>query len=342
MFLSSKNYLEQFRSLIKNSENLSLAVAFWGKGAETLIQTVWAGKTLRILCNLGSGGTNPKVIRNLLKISEIRPELQILVLDDLHAKVAVSETAAIVGSANLSANGLGFEDVECSGWQEAGMLVNNEAQVSELQQWFDELWIRGEVVTEERLIAAEEQWSKNRRSRPIVYTNSFTKTSLTALRDRDIYVAIYHESASAQAEAEVIEVKRDALQLGLQGVNVDNLDFYEGWPEDGDESLPKNKIIISVHYELAGGVDVDGAWERVPELDRTFNSDETGEKIQLTIVRPVEKVAALSFLKSDQKVLEKWFKPWIDELSIGPETDFARCVPFDNFIDWKEKQSPGE
>ncbi|CNL27942.1 Uncharacterised protein [Yersinia frederiksenii] len=32
MFLSSKNYLGQFRSLVDNSESLSLAVAFWGKG----------------------------------------------------------------------------------------------------------------------------------------------------------------------------------------------------------------------------------------------------------------------------------------------------------------------
>jgi HKD family nuclease len=341
MFLSSKNYLEQFRYLVKNSENLSLAVAFWGKGADTLIEKEWTGKTLRILCNLGSGGTNPKVIRNLLKLRELRPGMQILLQDDLHAKVAVSDVAAIVGSANLSANGLGFEDVECINWQEAGMLVNDIVQVSELQQWFDEQWARGEEVTEERLASDEEQWRKNRCSRLIV-TNSFTKTPLAALRDRDIYVAIYRESASVQADDEIIEVRNDVRQLGGQGINADNLDFYEGWSDESEEPLPKNKPIISVRYKKNEFIKVDGAWERVPELDRVFYSDETGEKVELTIVKPMEQIATLSFGESDRKVLKKWFKQWIDELSIGPETDYARCLPFDKFIDWKEGHSSGE
>lgn len=341
MFLSSKNYLEQFRYLIKNSENLSLAVAFWGKGAETLIKTAWSGKRLRILCNLGCGGTNPKVILNLLKLAKIKPGLQVFFLDDLHAKVAVNQTAAIVGSANLSANGLGFEDIECSGWQEAGILINDAEQVSELQQWFDEQWARGEEVTEEHLSAVEEQWRKNRRSRPIG-ASSFTETQLTTLRDHDIYVAIYREAASIQAKAEIIEVRKDAKQAEVQGINADELDFYEGWPDDGDEPLPKDKPIISVYYESDGHVIIDGLWKRVPERDRTFGCNKMGEKIQLTVVKPAEEIGILNFLESNQKWLAKWLKSWIDGLSIGPETDFARCVPFDDFIDWKEKQSSGE
>lgn len=341
MFLSSKNYLEQFRCLVKKSENLSLAVAFWGKGADTLIEKEWTGKTLRILCNLGSGGTNPKVIRNLLKLRDISSGIQILLQDNLHAKVAVSEATAIVGSANLSANGLGFEDVECINWQEAGMLVHDTVQVSEVQQWFDEQWAHGEEVTEERLASAEEQWRRSRHNR-LIGTNSFAKTPLTALRNRDIYVAIYSESASVQADDEIIEVRNDVRQLGGQGINADILDFYEGWSDEGEEPLPKNKPIISVLYKKDEYIEVDGAWERVPELDRIFYSDKTGGKVELTIVKPVEQIATLRFGTSDRNVLKKWFKQWIDELSIGPETDYARCIPFDKFIDWKESQSSGK
>lgn len=43
MFLSSKKYLEQFRSLVESSEELSIAVAFWGEGAQKLIGMAWHG-----------------------------------------------------------------------------------------------------------------------------------------------------------------------------------------------------------------------------------------------------------------------------------------------------------
>lgn len=52
---------------------------------------------------------------------------------DLHAKVALSPTCAMFGSANFTQRGL-FER------QEVGALVHDPAQVAALQDWFDGVW----------------------------------------------------------------------------------------------------------------------------------------------------------------------------------------------------------
>lgn len=54
MFLSSENYLDQVKLLAGSSQNLSLAVAFWGNGAEKSFDN-WQGGNIKILCNLSNG-----------------------------------------------------------------------------------------------------------------------------------------------------------------------------------------------------------------------------------------------------------------------------------------------
>ncbi|MNJ31132.1 hypothetical protein D3C77_257580 [compost metagenome] len=337
MFLSSKNYQEQFRNLVESSADLSLAVAFWGSGAETLIAKAWAGQTLRILCNLGSGGTNPQVIRELIELAKEKPGLQVLTLDDLHAKVAVSRSAAVVGSANISANGLGFEGVECSGWQEAGMLVDDQMQIVQIQVWFDDLWSRGEEITEERLATAQFQWIKNRGSRPIG-ASSFIEAPVTSLRAREIYVAVYQLPSSDQAKVEAAQASKDARRSDLPEVRNAKLDFFEDWPDDSEEPLPKDAPIIVMRYGSTKRVTCQSAWQRIPQLDREFVSNETGKKVPLIMTGRLELVAGLPFSKADGAELAKRLKPWIDDLYIGAESGTARCIPLDDFIEWERSQ----
>ena len=80
------------------------AVAFWGRGAEELTRGI-GHDNVKIICNLKSGGTNPYVIE-VLQHQNVRQN------DLLHAKVYLGDNAAIVCSANASANGLGFEGRE--------------------------------------------------------------------------------------------------------------------------------------------------------------------------------------------------------------------------------------
>jgi len=63
--------------------------------------------------------------------------VQVRRLDNLHAKVVHTSTQALVGSANLSANGLNLEGEESSGWREAGYLVRDGQQLAAIRDWFE-------------------------------------------------------------------------------------------------------------------------------------------------------------------------------------------------------------
>jgi hypothetical protein len=135
------------------SGNVDCAVAFWGEGAEEMFSNM-EGRRLRIICNLRMGGTNPEVI------SKIRNFARVHHSDTLHAKVYLGSTAAVITSANASANGLGVDEGSSSHWEEAGYLVSDMA---EIRNWFERLSRRSKSVTEADLERAKLTWA-NRQS----------------------------------------------------------------------------------------------------------------------------------------------------------------------------------
>lgn len=106
--------------------NVRCAVAFWGRGAEDNITP-----DARVICNLKSGGTNPFVLKALIKTG-----VTIRQCNRLHAQVYIGNDYAIVASANASANGMGLEGTEQTSWIEAGVRLDN---VSPISHWFEEL-----------------------------------------------------------------------------------------------------------------------------------------------------------------------------------------------------------
>lgn len=337
MFLSTKNYLTEFRRLIEGGTRVSIAVAFWGREADKMIETAWTGQSLRILFNLGNGGTNPTVIRKLVDISARLPGLQLRIADDLHAKVAVSETSAIIGSANCSINGLGLEGAECAGWQEAGVLIEDNAQITHAQEWFDALWTRGDAITEQRLAAAEIQWARNRSSRPKLAKSFSEALDAGQLRNRDIYVEIHQLKASDEAEEAAAEAIKQARRDGVSEVRNSKVDFYENWPDDAEEPLPIGKPIISVYYGPTKRVTITGACLRIPQLDRPFKSA-SGEKSSVVMVGKLSEVSGFTVTKIDATLLAKRIRPWVKDLFRDEDPGTARCVLLDDFLDWEETQ----
>lgn len=131
-FVTPDDYKQRFEQLLDNEHDLSLAVAFWGEGAVKLISSR-PSKHFRILCNLMSGGTNPYVIRELCELAESSGgRIQIRQCDRLHAKVVVGKRQALIGSANVSGNGLGLGDQGSAHWLEAGVLTSEESVVGAL------------------------------------------------------------------------------------------------------------------------------------------------------------------------------------------------------------------
>lgn len=93
-----------------------------------------------------------------------------------------------------------------------------------------------------------------------------------------------------------------------------------------------------MHYGRSKRVRADGAWIRIPQVDTTFVSIETGKSISLIAVGRLERVVGLYFPNSDEAELATRLKPWIDTLFIDSKPENGRCLPYDDYLDWKESQ----
>ena len=108
-----------------------LAVAFIGKDALERLGLSNSDRT-RVICDLWSGGCNPGAVRELhiagYKIKNLR---------NLHAKVYLGDRAAVIGSANLSSNGFGDPEAPQQWGLEAGVLVDQPSELTEIASWFE-------------------------------------------------------------------------------------------------------------------------------------------------------------------------------------------------------------
>jgi PLD-like domain len=80
-----------------------VAVPFWGRGGVQSLG-LQRGSNVRIICNLDHPGCNPNVFEELCVL-----EIEVKTHRRLHAKICVTPTIAIVGSSNVSTNGLTVE-----------------------------------------------------------------------------------------------------------------------------------------------------------------------------------------------------------------------------------------
>ncbi|QMV74349.1 hypothetical protein HS961_16750 [Comamonas piscis] len=160
MFLKSGACIAARIRLLTNENHTTparLAVAFWGDGAEKIIQ----GPS-QIICDLESGACNPDAISNLL----LRQNCTVLKYSGLHAKVVISTDGAVVSSANMSKNGLGGEDNSASRTIEAGYFIPNTAQeYEEIAVWFEDLWKAATEITSTDLALAKVKWESRKRDR---------------------------------------------------------------------------------------------------------------------------------------------------------------------------------
>ncbi len=109
------------------------------------------------------GGTNPFTLDEYL-----RPRFTVQQHDTLHAKVYINETAAIVASANASANGLGFEGQEQAAWHEAGLFTEDRKMVEEIGCWFEHIWCASRPIEDDDIMNAKAAWKARQASKPLL------------------------------------------------------------------------------------------------------------------------------------------------------------------------------
>ncbi|GAB3367137.1 hypothetical protein GCM10027395_25720 [Giesbergeria sinuosa] len=158
MLLLEDNLSREIKKLLSGDNTLRIAVAFIGNGASRLINPM--ARDVRIVCNLTMGGTNPVEVARL--IEQFGKE-NIRQIDNLHAKLYISSEYAIVGSANMSNNGLGTQP---NALREAGYKFNlDQPSGKRSLDWFHNLWESAHPITDQDLKETAEKWSRRNRAR---------------------------------------------------------------------------------------------------------------------------------------------------------------------------------
>ncbi|RTR38432.1 hypothetical protein EKG38_12990 [Shewanella canadensis] len=154
MFLDSnttiRKNIDRLTALQSSEQPILIAVAYWGKDSEQMLSE---HRKYNVICNLTDGGTNPHAIRRIMELENI----EIHHLQRLHAKVVIGEKETIIGSANFSANGLGYGQAESCGLIEASITTKTDESIT---NWFINLWEASTQITEEDLRKAEGAWDQ--------------------------------------------------------------------------------------------------------------------------------------------------------------------------------------
>ena len=260
-FLNSGNAIrEKIRETFENASNIRCIVAFWGNGALGLFDGM--GKEclrgIRIVCNLTMGGTNPRVIEEMLE-----NEIVVRHSPTLHSKVYWTDRGVIVGSANASANGLSLESAAQEGWFESALYSNHRRIIDEVGRYVDEMWCKSNEITRRDLEKARRNWRKRR---PFSSPNDelgfldALKRGMFTDRDTPVYIGMDVDPAAEFGE----DVARKADKMQQQYLDLRGRELG-AWVWEGDCGIPQGIYVISFFLGRLGGVRKTGIWKTLPE-----------------------------------------------------------------------------
>ncbi|WP_411565342.1 phospholipase D family protein [Pseudomonas orientalis] len=328
-FIAPNGYRKALTRLVTEEESLDVAVAFWGDGAQKLILPVKT-KPIRIICNLKTGGTNPGVIESFLTLSrEVGLQVQIRQCEVLHAKVVIGKTQAVIGSANISANGLGLEDEDSAHWLEAGVHIRERSELDKMQAWFDSLWSSAHVsaIKNSDIQAAQIAWERNRQhptpaTASIPEFFSFTDFTIPSLRRAKAYALLYRQDLSPSAKATLKAAQSQSVAPQHNFQTDIRLWGYENWPDFPSDIRAE---YVDVRWGNRTGVRVFGACRLLGQRAKVEYDDSALGT--LDIANPVETLLDLPFGKQAQKLMELALKPYIEAVwKAANGDDYVRVI----------------
>jgi len=247
-FVFGSENTKLLKRTLNGPDDLDCVVAFWGS---EIISTLRSNlkrnpkRKLRIICNLQSGAVNPEFAEFCLNSKQI----QIKTDPRLHSKVIFSKNEYVVGSANISSNGLGHEGEELKGWMESSITGKDSVILQSVANWFVSEWGKADKINTEMLKEAKINWQK-RKHNPTVMTVKRHGDLLQAIlkdphafNDKNIYLAIYRSRHSPEGQKKHEKVEQDA--------GIKDLASYENW------SLPENSFFIDIYYGIRGAIEIN-------------------------------------------------------------------------------------
>lgn len=207
LLITENEISAKLKEALRDEINLDIAVAFWGDGNPLI--DVFKTKNTRIICNLESGGTNPKIIEDLIKHGN---EVQVKQNSKLHAKTYLGDGFVIIGSSNVSTNGMVNEGSEIVGWHEANVYSSERNLVNQAAKWFNKIWSdhsETRMISQADLREAKIKWENKRKSRVILQEdNIFQNPDL--VKDKNIRITSdRYEQISNNANREYKKIKEE-------------------------------------------------------------------------------------------------------------------------------------
>lgn len=148
--------INPYERLMEQANHICLAAPYYTESKQ-IVQGAAAGKKFQVLVGLNSA-THPQALESICGIANVAVRY---LTHRFHAKIFIFDSAAILGSANLTDGGLvsNREAVLCLDQPE------DSYAVEEIRALFLELWDSGNVLTEEVLEKFKLAWLASRRQR---------------------------------------------------------------------------------------------------------------------------------------------------------------------------------
>jgi hypothetical protein len=194
-----------FRKAARGAKDAVVAVPFWGRGAVKALGLTQKLR-IRVICNLDQSACNPHVIDEIRRLG-----IKVCTNPRLHAKIYATPELAIVGSSNVSTNGMTVEGAAAKGWIEANVASTDATFIADVQALFEEIWDLPETT---RVRAADIKAAlANRPPPPAPLLRS--KTLLAACRENpqafaSVYVVPYNKDLSKTAGQRLATMKKEA------------------------------------------------------------------------------------------------------------------------------------
>lgn len=242
-FLDGTETTKAIKNLVKKSKTIYAAVAYWGNGASEILEGLRPNADICIICDLMSGACNPNETRHLLKTYG---NANVLTLDKLHAKVWYTENGAIIGSSNISTNGLALEGKELSGQIEANIFIDDSATLEKIRTWFSEkIKPQARKIKDTDIAKITKIWDEKRANRKTGWEGNKKESlyeqlsrNLDAFKDKPYYVWVYEHDPLREDQKD--KLKEEESVRGVSGIDMCSV--------EKESDAPPGAVILDFNY----------------------------------------------------------------------------------------------
>lgn len=294
-FVNGPELSRRLATAFRDGRHADLAVAFWGVGAaDALGIQNNTDMTIRIVCNLLSGGTNPDEIKTLLERgADVRQ------LNDLHAKLGVIGGISFLGSSNMSTNGLGSEEA-LDGWREANIVYDNARP--EIHALFEAFWTDAAEITEADLAAAALAWAARRRGDAAVAASQGERSLVEVMRTApaqldalNVRMVVY----DTMTDPEELEIIGNAEEQARQQYG-EAFEVYWDWESMRTEAA--NAYLVDYDWPARGRIARGALFRR--DTDHFEDLED-----EFPVAYEIDTIEGITFPAADRAAIREAFHP---------------------------------